>query len=392
MKEELQVQNKKIKIAFFPYKVAMWDALDSVYRAALADENCECQVVPIPYYTKDETGKPVAMHYEGMRFPKDIPVVDYKTYFLEEERPDILYIHNPYDAGNKVTMVEPRFFSGELKKYGGILVYVPYYIGGACEKYVAILNYCCGMAAVQSDYLIMQNEEMKNAFAYCGYPTRRLLVLGSPKVDAMYCDNVVCNREMEEWKKTQEGRKIVLLNTTIKTALNMNDWLKEIRSFVDAVLEHRHLALLWRPHPLLLDSLRCMKNTEEYEALEKLLQESDKVYVDLSDSAAYGMKIADAMISDYSSLIMQYTLTGKPTYVISGRYTREGSIIFCDYFGNYFAERGDSLTEFLDDVAEGRDTRKKERMEAILNSMANTDGSCGRRVHETILEKYREAY
>ena len=40
-----------------------------------------------------------------------------KEYDIEKRRPDVIYIHNPYDKGNFVTSVHPAFYSDELKKY-----------------------------------------------------------------------------------------------------------------------------------------------------------------------------------------------------------------------------------------------------------------------------------
>ena len=153
----MMVEKTKLKIAFFPYKISMWDSLESIWEAASRDERCECQLVPIPYYTKNEAGEVEAEHYEGDRFPAS--ALDYRTYFPEQEKPDIMYIHNPYDQYNKVTMVDPRFFSTELKKAGGLLVYVPYYMAGCAVKYESMLNSCGNMGAVYSDYIIVQVRE-----------------------------------------------------------------------------------------------------------------------------------------------------------------------------------------------------------------------------------------
>lgn len=49
--------SKKIKVAFFPYKISMWDSLESIWEAADRDESCECQVIPIPYYSKTQMGR-----------------------------------------------------------------------------------------------------------------------------------------------------------------------------------------------------------------------------------------------------------------------------------------------------------------------------------------------
>ena len=49
--KNLLINEKEIKreIVFLPYKASMWDSLDTIWRAAVADkEHCNAYVVPIP--------------------------------------------------------------------------------------------------------------------------------------------------------------------------------------------------------------------------------------------------------------------------------------------------------------------------------------------------------
>ena len=379
---------KKIKVAFFPYKISMWDSLESIWEAADRDESCECQVIPIPYYSKNTDGEIEKEHYEGAAFAKKVPIIDYQTYFLEQEMPDVMYVHNPYDQYNKVTMVHPRFFSTELKKGGGILVYVPYYISGFCEKYENMLPVCANMGAVYSDYLILQSENLKNAYAFCGYPERRLLVLGSPKVDAVYKIGEKQFSKIDEWKLVTENRKVILLNTSITTCLTNASWLEQIQKLIEPILQDNRLALIWRPHPLLLDTMRSMLQKQaEYDTLLERIRKAPNAIIDGSDTAEAAMKASDAMISDYSSLVMQYNFTGKPSYLLTGKSENRKDCVFCDYFSNYFREDGENLSDFLNMVLAGIDPKQQERMEYARSSMANTDGTCGEKVHCEICKK-----
>ena len=120
----------KLEVVFFPYKSSMWDSMESVWRAANDDSNCNAYVVPIPYYDKNPDGTFGEYHYEGGDLPKDVPVIHYDIYNLEKHMPDIIYVHNPYDDYNRVTSVDPKFYSSELKKYTNMLVYIPYFATG----------------------------------------------------------------------------------------------------------------------------------------------------------------------------------------------------------------------------------------------------------------------
>lgn len=378
----------KIKIAFFPYKISMWDSLESIWEAANNDERCECKIVPIPYYTKNSEGEAEEKYYEGEAFAKSVPIIDYRKYFLEQEQPDIMYIHNPYDQYNKVTVVEERFFSKELKKNGGILVYVPYYISGYCGKYENMLTTCSTMGAVNSDFIIMQCENLKKAYEFCGFPEKRLLTLGNPKVDAVL---KIAKKEygvIEEWKPIIQDKKVILLNTSIYTSVQSNEWMKKIRALIEPILQDERLVLLWRPHPLLLDAVKVLiKEEKQYKELFEMITNAPNAIIDDSNSAQAAMKISDAMISDYSSLIMQYNFTGKPSYLLTGKSENRKYCIFCDYFSNYFREDGYSIEDFLEMVIAGIDEKKEERVLYAKKSMVNTDGTCGEKIHQEIYKK-----
>ena len=95
----------RTEVVFLPYKASMWDSLESIWKAADEDPDCDAYVIPIPYYDKNPDGSFRELHYEGGEYPKDVPVVWYEDYDFETRRPDMVFIHNPYDDCNIVTSV-----------------------------------------------------------------------------------------------------------------------------------------------------------------------------------------------------------------------------------------------------------------------------------------------
>lgn len=378
----------KVKIAFFSYKISMWDSLESIWEAARHDDRCECQLVPIPYYTKDSAGEFKEMHYEGSRFPAE--ALDYRAYFLEQEKPDIMYIHNPYDQYNKVTRIDARFYSAELKKTGGTLVYVPYYMSGFSTKHDGMLSFCSSMGVINSDYIILQSENLKKAYEYCGLPVRRLLALGSPKIDAVYKIAEKKYDIVEEWKPVIENRKVILVNTSISTCIQIREWLGEIQKMIEYILQKDQFALIWRPHPLLWDTIKSTENEKQYKALINKIINAKNAVIDENDNAEVAISVSDAMISDYSSLVIQYNFTGKPSYLLTGKSEYRNYQVYGDYFSNYFREDGERLEDFLEMLLEGKDFKKEERIRYAKESIVNADGSCGEKVHKMIYEKVME--
>lgn len=71
------------EVVFLPAMASMWDSLESVWRAADDDPDCDTYVIPIPYYDKNPDGSFKEEHYEGNQYPKDVPITHYDEYDLE---------------------------------------------------------------------------------------------------------------------------------------------------------------------------------------------------------------------------------------------------------------------------------------------------------------------
>lgn len=197
---------------------------------------------------------------------------------------------------------------------------------------------------------------------------------------------------MDKWRPIIENRKVILLNTSISTCLQNHEWLENIKEFVEPVLQDDRLALIWRPHPLLLDAIQTLvKEEKQYGTLLDRITNASNAIIDDSETAEAAIQVSDAMISDYSSLVMQYSFTGKPTYLLTGKSTDRKYHVFCDYFSNYFRQDGVLLEDFLDMVIQGTDAKKEERLQYTANSMANTDGTCGEKIHQEIYRKVMES-
>lgn len=173
-----------LKITFMPYKASMWTSLESIWEAAAGDESCEVKVVVIPYYTLDSNGNEAELNYEAALFPDYVPITDYRAYVLESERPDMIFIHNPYDGDNNVTRVPEQYYSYNLKQYTERLIYSPYGLMGYYNPNQGAFM-CVTNAVHSSDKVLVQSEKVKNIYINHGIERNKILALGSPKIDAV---------------------------------------------------------------------------------------------------------------------------------------------------------------------------------------------------------------
>lgn len=304
------------EIVFFPYKASMWDSLESIYLAAKEDPDCDAYCVPIPYFDKNPDGSVKEMHYEGRDYPSDIEVIDWKSYNLEERRPDAVFIHNPYDEWNHVTSVHPDYYSSALKKYTDLLIYVPYYAtaGGMSEGQSLCPAY------IHADYIVVQAEKYKQFFDPM-IPKKKLLALGSPKFDKVIR---LCNNPPEApdaWKEKMAGKKVYFYNTSINGMLADTKRFLMKMEYVFKCFEGRNDAcMIWRPHPLLESTFTSMRASYKpiYDELKRKYLESDFGIYDDTPDITNTIALCDAYIGDSgTSVTSLFGIAGKPLFILN---------------------------------------------------------------------------
>lgn len=325
----------KKEIVFLPYQVSMWDALESIWAAAVKDERAKCHVIPIPYYDVNPDGSLGEFHYDGDRYPKEVRIESYLDYDLEKNRPDLIFIHNPYDHANRATRVPERFFARELRKVTDMLVYVPYMVsdpGGPADYQ------CYTPGVLYADRVVVQPGEIYEK--YCRLYTQvleehgligtlvgakeKFLPLGSPKLDKLLR---LCGQALElpqTWerkivKPDGEKKKSVVYNTTIWAVLQYPQLFIQKLESVFREFERRkeELVCIWRPHPLLWNSILrdCPMIAEAYvDQIERFERSDWGIYDDTPDPNT-AMALSDGYLGDGSSLLTVYRETGKPYMV-----------------------------------------------------------------------------
>lgn len=327
------------EVVFLPYKASMWDSLESVWKAAEEDKDCDVYVVPIPYYDRNPDGTFSKYHYEGDEMPDYVPVTHYENYDIQKRWPDMVFIHNPYDQYNYVTSVDPRFYTSELKKRTDMLVYIPYFILDEInpddqQAVEGMEHFCTVSGVLNADKVIVQSEDMRKIYINvltkeCGEKTRKhwedtILGIGSPKIDKVQGTVREGLEIPEEWlkiiqKPDGKWKKIILYNNSVNALLKHQEkMLKKMNSAFSLFHENRDdIALLWRPHPLIeatISSMRPQLWTEYQKLVEKYRADGWGIYDD-SPELDRAIALCDAYYGDHSSVVHLCQKAEKPTMI-----------------------------------------------------------------------------
>ena len=295
IRNDIRVRTEAV---FLPYKASMWDSLESVWRAADEDPDCDA-----------------------------------------ERRPDMIFIHNPYDDCNYVTSVAPFFYAKNLKQFTDKLVYIPYFVLGEIdpdneEALKGIEHFCVTPGVLYADKVIVQSEAMRRAYIKvltkaAGKHTKkhweeRILGTGSPKMDKVLNTKREDIKIPPEWMKILQKpdgslKKVILYNTGLTAFLQQGEQsLKKIRDVFRIFYENREeVALLWRPHPLLLETIHSMRPQlqAEYEGIvDKYRNDGWGIYDDTADLDR-AIALCDAYYGDGSSVVQLCQEAGKPVMI-----------------------------------------------------------------------------
>lgn len=311
----------KLEVVFLPYKVSMWDSLESIWQAAKDDNDCDVYVIPLPFYNRKSDGKVDKLNYEGNSYPDYVPITKWDQYDFPTRLPDIIFIHNPYDNCNYVTSVPPFYYSNNLKQYTEMLVYVPYFVlneDGLQNRFVLLPG------VMNADYVIVQNQQEQQAYISflkeCKPHnnemelSKKILPLGNPKFDRIQVENN--NGKIPiNWLQKGKGKKVFLYNTSLSALLHGNDYyIKKMAEVFDFFKKRDDAILLWRPHPLIEETLISMRPDlyQKYQEAKKIFIEEEIGIYDNTPDMYAAIAISDAYYGDYSSMMWLYCETKKP--------------------------------------------------------------------------------
>ncbi len=172
--EVLTHYRPKKEVVFLPWRAENWNAMETLWKAAMEDSDYAVTVLPLPWYYRSAQGSPkeAQLQYDAAAFPDYVPVTDYREYSLPGHHPDIIVMQNPYDQCNYTTMVDPQFWSGNLKKYCEHLIYVPWFLTDEIDAVAepdspAVYNmryYVTVPGVVRADLVVVQSDLMRSSY------------------------------------------------------------------------------------------------------------------------------------------------------------------------------------------------------------------------------------
>jgi len=329
-----ELKPNRVEMVFLSYKASMSDSIESIYRAAKEDPDCDAYWIPIPYYLVEPDGTHKNMQYEGQEYYKsDIECIDWQQYNIEENHPDVIFTFSPYDSFNNVSVVHPDYYCQHLRDLTDLLVYMPYFVIN--NNIDPLYTQCSGV--IYSHKVFVQSEEVRQLYIenykilmkdavnkdIYGKPEEKIIALGSPKFDA------IINAKSEDftlpdnwakliYKPDGSKKKIVLLNTSVTALINnTSQYLKKLLYIQNKFKDQDDAVLWWRPHPLSSQSLAGMQ-PDYYDLYNNIVSSYKKAgwgIFDDSPDLQRALIYTNYYYGDHSSLIILCQILSKPIII-----------------------------------------------------------------------------
>lgn len=373
------------EILFMPYKVSMWDCMETIYEAATKDDDCHVTVMPVPYYSVNEDRTDVEITYEGKLFSQNIAITDYRNYSIASMLPDVIFIHNPYDGCNRVTQLPEQYFSKELRRYTDKLIYIPYKV---CRGKVKDI-YCMLPGVRNAWRVFVQSESVRENYVKYNEP-ERIVVTGSPKIDKIIQNMNYPPEVPAEWMEALQGRKVFLLNTHLNSIMNQAEaFLLRLEMLMDVFDGRGDIALLWRPHPLSIETAKAMNPDilQSYLGIVERFKAFKNGVYDESSSPHMAIALSDAYIGDgSSSLLTMFGMTGRPIYVWNRKAKAKSLAEQGEKRKYVYYETMLGMEDYISLVCEENDAWGMERKGAFQKIFYRADGNSGKMIWEYVRE------
>lgn len=386
-------KTKKINVVFVCHRPNVWGSLKSIYEECIKDDRFNVSIVAIP--CKKQLPKLGLSHkvYESEgaeEFYKNfscnvINGYDYqkgKWFNLKKLKPDYLFFQTPYNV------IRPHKYSSEIvSKYTKIL-YVHYaadFIGAGILEETNPIDY---MKDIYTIFLQdKSHEKLVKEYLRSNNLNIKTVLTGFPRYDEL---DSLKGIDSKNWNLPRNKNVKRVIWTPRWTTNEGNCNFFEYKDFlIEYAKKHSNFDFIFRPHPQAflewnatgeLPKAEAEKYKKEYSDCNNAKIDNQKEYLTTFYSS-------DFMITDISSIVAEYFLTGKP-------------IIYChkkDCFndfsrkiseGFYWVRNQKELEERINDLMAGNDPLAEVRKKLIKDNFYINPKKAGKQIKDYMLEDF----
>lgn len=393
------LSNEKINVVFVCWRPAVWGSLKTVYEAMKSDDAFDVKIITIP--NKKQLPKLGLNHdnYESEgaeSFWKGDDVIagyNYETkdwFDLQLLKADYVCFQQPYNVCR--TVAEKSWV---VNKYAKIF-YVAYYAFIDCKEDDFINRDTTPLDFMKDVSLYFAQNEAEKKFISNRMKEADNISCKVIKTGFPCYDNLIKDYDIKEssWTKKNEDRFKLIWTPRWCTNENNCHFFTYKQELVNYCNDKSDIDFVFRPHPQMFLNFASTGELSEKEAndYKRIFADSDNMTIDVSKDYHPTFYTASCMITDISSVVPEFFLTGKP-------------IIYCHRKGSfnsfskdkgyssgfYWVENWNELKDTLDMLRSGNDPLKEKRQELINSNFFIPKEGAGFLIKEAIKQDFLNA-
>ncbi len=346
-KKHIKTNGRKIKVGFIVQMPEIWDKEAPVFEKMCGDDRFDAFLIVVPSYdfVKSETrGYGSELDFFSRKYGKDrlIPARKNNEWIdLEPRCFDYLFLQRCYE-----NYLPVQYHTSTLIRFTKTC-YIPYCYHALVDRKHYYRNpffanlylfFCC---SEQQRSLQQFNKNKKTVFL--GFPA-----LETPMAHSgSKCNSVLWTPRWADDKETGGS-------TFLK-------YLDVIPGLVDTI---QGIRLTFRPHPMAFDNaIRSGVMTEAQVAEYKKTVQEKGIVFDTNTYVEDSFRNTDILLTDFSSIVITFILSGKPVIYCSGTDVCFSDIykeiISCSYIAKGFSD----IEKYITMIVNGEDPLKQKRID-----------------------------
>lgn len=374
-----KVRNKGIiRVAFIVQMAEIWDKESPIYEAMKENAQFEPEMIVVPVYNRvtEQIEPEYGDNYFINKYPEAICAYDKSNWInLAEKEYDYVFFQRPYDL-----YLPEGLKSTDIVKFSKVC-YIPYGFSGSdvfnAGNTDKIFFRNVRLAFLESDYMV--NLLRKQFFFPTEKKQHKILNKGYPALIPYFSFPVISEIKRVMWTPRWSTDPVS----------GGSNFLKYKDVFLDIADRFSQYEFVFRPHPLMFDEIlkqQLMTKTEVDQYIVEL--KNKKIVYDRNTILYDSLKDIDMLITDYSSIIIQYYLTGRPIIYC------ESCIELNDTYqmmkkGMYLIKSESDFKTVVADVLKGHDPLKEYRVKTI-NSEFDIHKNAVENIIGEIIKDYEE--
>lgn len=383
---------EKIRVLLLPETAYFWaQYFGGIYRALKAHPKTDPLVAFTPQ--RQAFGLHGFAHLRDLsphdalreQFLKEgVPFINVSAYDLKRHRPHVALYNRPYVNMQMPAVFHLRNMAAHGVRLAGLLYGVSTLTNSTRDLR---WEYQIELYHMYWRLFLISSAQRKAYGEFCSTGNAHTVITGHPKTDP-FAVPPPPNPDILEKAK---GRPAFLMNLNshflpqISPNSTLTTWGLEA---VEALKKRDDLLLVFRPHPSLYHILNYIGwSWDQINEFKKELRDSPNTFLDESEDLLPSFRSVDALISDLSSLLVEFLPTEKPILYLKYPKSLPMQTTYRSYEAALYQAFGpEELHRFADMVIRREDPLSDRRMahlEPLLNKM---DGRAAERIAEAIVD------